>query len=125
MIDDADTVSAKFLYLRIPEQIRDRSQILQTIWQSTKALNGMDYGTAISILVRASQNQNKGTQVDVLRDLLVWHLQTKTVPQFLRKCYSTVELTQVKTLLGASNASGATLEKLLTDCAIFESTKPD
>ena len=64
-------------------------------------------------------------QIEVLRGILVWHLRTHTVPAVIRKGYSTIELTRVKSMLGASKFSAADFAKLLNTNQLLESNKPD
>ena len=55
----------------------------------------------------------------------MWHLQTHTVPDYLRKCYLNVDLDTVKKELGAGTMSASNFNNLLKQSDLLEDTKPD
>ena len=128
LINDADTVNAKFLYLRVPEVIRKRSSTLNVVWDAAKALFHRNYGAAINALGQQFQskagNENK-RQIDQLREVLVWHLRTHTVPDYFRKCYSNIELKTLKASLGAEKMSSVDFNKLISESDLLESDEVD
>ena len=88
LIDGNDTVNAKFLFQRVPEPIRESSQVFNTVWNAVKALAKSEFGDAIAILKQPFAPDASATSVfkdviDRLRDILVWHLTEHTVPELI------------------------------------------
>ena len=128
LINDADTVNAKFLYLRAPEVIRKRSATLIQVWDTARALYFNNFGTAINTISKSfshktSNDRNK--YIDKLREVLLWHLRTHTVPDYYRKCYSNIELKTLKASLGAEKMSAVDFNKLISESDLLESDAVD
>ena len=60
----------------------------------------------------ANANEGKKT-CELLRQVAVWHLQTHTVPDYFRKCYSTIQLGQLKETIATKGTSDNALYELL------------
>ena len=105
LIDGNDTVNAKFLFQRVPEPIRESSQVFNTVWNAVKALAKSEFGDAIAILKQPFAPDASATSVfkdviDRLRDILVWHLTEHTVPELIADAYSNIELARCRQMLG-------------------------
>lgn len=79
LIDGNDTVNAKFLYQRVPEQQRATCESFKTVWSAVIGLANGRSGDAISVLKQpfagdASATSPFVTVINKLREIAVWHL---------------------------------------------------
>ena len=131
LLDDADTINVKFLMQRVPEEILTKDAGLKQVCDATIALTKSQYEVALGLLDKpipgkAGQNTTINAQeIEALRNVLIWHLRTHTVPAVVRKGYSSIELSRVKSMLGASKFSATDFTKLLNANGLLESEKPD
>ncbi len=127
LIDGNDLVNAKFLYQRVPDFLKKRSQSFIKLWTAVKALHNNQFGTALSLLreplpSEAPQSTNPIKNVlETLRKILVWHLSEHTVPDLIASAYSNIEMARVRELLGSPN----NLDQLLASTHLLASTNAD
>ena len=102
LVNDNDIVNAKFLFQRVPDHIKKRSQSFMTVWEAVKALSQNEFGTALALLRQPFADSAAPTaspmkeKNNMLRSILVWHLSEHTVPELISDAYSNIELTRVK-----------------------------
>ena len=102
LVNDNDIVNAKFLFQRVPDHIKKRSQSFMKVWETVKALSQNEFGTALALLRQPFADSAAPTaspmkeKNNMLRSILVWHLSEHTVPELISDAYSNIELTRVK-----------------------------
>ena len=115
MIDNSDTVNAKFLYMRASNAVK-QSRDFQSAWQAARELHHRNYGTVLGLM---DADKFEDSQNEMLRQVLVEHLRTWIVPDYLRKCYSTIELAKVKQCLAAEKLSKQDFCKLIASSGLL------
>ena len=87
LIDDADTVNARFVWKRSHKDTKKNSKALNQAWDVTKAIKHSNYGQAFKLLDAAVRSERTGDfaqDCDVLRNILIWNLRYRTIPSMLR-----------------------------------------
>ena len=127
VIDDNDTVNAKFLFQRVPEAVAKKSKTFVQVWNAVKALSLNNSGAAIDLLSQpfaAAAATSPGPlkdKINVLREIAVWHLSEHVVPQLISAAYSNIEVNKVREMLGqASN-----FEQIVSSTGLFASAQAD
>ena len=87
LIDNADTVNARFVWKRVTEGLAKKSKALTQAWNVAKAIKKSDFGAAFALLDSAVREESKGDfskDCDVLRNILIWSLRYRIVPSMVR-----------------------------------------
>lgn len=126
LLDNNDLVNAKFLFQRVPDQIKKRSESFMKVWTVTKALAHDQSGEALVQLRQplqvsaASPNPMKDA-IEPLRQLLSWHLSEYTVPNLIADTYSNIEMVRAKEMLG----NPATFDQIAQKTSLLASASAD
>ena len=75
---------------------------MKLVGEASVKLSKSKYEEAFALLDKKIDGGKETANAEAIRKLVVWHLRAHTVPSVIRKGYSTVELTKVKSMLGAS-----------------------
>ena len=76
------------------------------VWDAVKALSQNEFGTALTLLRQPFPDSTAATaspmkeKINMLRDILVWHLSEHTVPELISDAYSNIEFARVQQMLG-------------------------
>jgi hypothetical protein len=87
LIDNADTVNARFVWKRDTKELGKKSKALIQAWSVAKAIKKSEFGTAFTLLdtqVKEERTGDFSKDCETLRNILVWSLRYKTVPSMLR-----------------------------------------
>ena len=113
LLDGADTVNARFLYLRAPEHVKKVSKQFALVWQVVTSLESHNYEKAFEQLEKpftssaASTPGKEENHQEYLREVLVWYLQSYHVPKFVAKTYTSINMAELKMTLGLAKKSDA------------------
>ena len=125
MIDNNDINNVKFLYERVPDEMKQASVSFKQSWELARALSKNQFGDALGLLkqaVKLDQTQNAlRDSIGILRSILVWHLTEHTVPDFISSAYSNIEFAKVKEMLG----NPANLNQILSKTTFLASAAAD
>ena len=128
IMDGNDVINAKFLYQRVPDEIKQQSKPFNQAWTAVKHLANARYGEGLALLrgalppagAAAAANPIKNA-LEVLRQILVWNLSEHIVPELIANAYSTIELRRVKEMLG----NGPEVDQILAKTGLLASANAD
>lgn len=60
-------------------------------------------------------------KINVLREILVWHLSCHTVPELISDAYSSIEFAKVKQMLG----NPTNVDEIINNTGLLQSAAPD
>ena len=90
----------------MPEQLRKDAVLVQMNFVANDLAKSA-YEQAFAGLAKAIPKKEGSDIVEALRDLLVWHLRTHTVPGVINKSYSTIHYDKVKSMFGSKSGGDA------------------
>lgn len=104
-----DLTSAKFLWKRIPANIKENSAELSLIWQVGKCLWKRNYSDLYAVI---SSHQNWPNHLKNIMNLIL-DLTRQRAVNLISKAYSSIRLTEAASLLGLSNEETVKLAQSL------------
>lgn len=75
------------------------------VWEAVRSLSQNEFGEALTLLrepfPEAATSTPLREKINVLREILLWHLSHHTVPNLISDAYSSIELAKVREMLGS------------------------
>ena len=126
LLDNNDVVNAKFLFQRVPDHIKKRSQSFGKVWTAVKALAHGQSGDALVLLrdqlqVSAASTNPMKDVIEPLRQLVSWHLSEHTVPNLIADTYSNIEMVRAKEML----SNPANFDQIAQKTSLLASARAD
>ena len=122
LLDEADTVNARFLYMRAPEYVKKTSKNFALVWSVVGQLETHNYEKAFELLDKPLSSAGKEeSSTDSLRELLVWYLKSYKVPKFIAKTYSSIKKDELKKTMGQDKKSDEQAKQFMQSLGLVAS----